>query len=122
MNLCDNAAVFKIELQLFNGRLETGKLSKCLILQPSSAKCILIASGRAKIWFKILKLSNKIQCTSLMLKNTMTLFTNPVLLNAEISVLEPNLQQELTDVKCSLVISKFMEFSSSPVSKDMIQF
>jgi len=57
-------------------------------------------------------------------QDNVILFTNLFIFPGDkICTLEPNLQQEVIDVKCSSVLkSKFMEIPASQNSKDMIQF
>lgn len=123
-NLCDNIAAFKMKLQLFIRQLETGTLSNFPTLLSRSAECVLNLDHYKE---KVQSLLDAFQARFSEFdaeQDNVILFTNPFAFpENKICMLEPNLQQEVIEVKCNSIIrSKFMEIPASPTSKDMTQF
>ncbi|KII69131.1 hypothetical protein RF11_12484 [Thelohanellus kitauei] len=94
-DLCDHVSVFRLKLQLFVGQLEARNLTNSPPPHESDTE-----------------------------QDNVIRFTNPLVFpNNKVCLLEPNLQQEVIEIKGSSVIrSKYMEIPASLTSKDMIQF
>lgn len=123
-NLCDNVAAFKMKLQLFIRQLETGTLSNFPTLQSRSAECVLnLELYKEKVQSLLDSFKTRFSEFDAEQDNVI-LFTNPFSFPLDkICMLEPNLQQEVIDVKCNSVIrSKFLEIPASPTLNDMTQF
>lgn len=123
-NLCDDISAFKMKLQLFVGQLEAGTLTNFPTLQTRSAEHVInLEQYKDKLQSLLDAFRARFGEFETEQHNVM-LFTNPfVFPDDKLCSLEPNLQQEVIDVKCSSVLrSKFMEIPASPNSKDMIQF